>query len=281
MIAPMRMRGLLRGLAVVVGLASRAIAADHAAVTLRYEVHYGPLRLLSVHVSTAVDGTQYRSRSVMQTEGIVGAIYPWSSESEVLGVRTGGRLQPHRHRAVGRYRNQERLVEIDYAGERVRSRIEPAPEADDRTAVPEALQQATVDPLTASLHAAATGCEGTIPVFDGRRRYDLRLVALAPVELAATPARVYAGPARRCRAQVEAKAGFWQSDPRDSEVPTYLDYWLAVPRPGLPPIPVYLELRGARGTLRIDLVEVTAGATFESELRASATRSRRPTKSSS
>lgn len=244
------------------GCALPALAADDAAVTVRYEVRYGPLRLLSVQVMTTVDGARYRSRSVMQTVGLVGTIYPWTAESEVFGARDGDSLRPQRHRATGRYRNQERLVEIDYDGERVRSRILPPADADDRTAVPAALQQGTVDPLTASLHAAAADCAGTIPVFDGRRRYDLRLHALDPAELAPAAGRLYAGPTRRCRAQVQARAGFWRSDPRDSEVPTYLDYWVATPRPGLPAVPVYLELSGARGTLRIDLVAVEAGAVF-------------------
>ena len=262
-VAPRPLAVLRTAVAFAIGLATPAVASD-AAVTLRYDVRYGPLRLLSVRVATAVEGAGYRSRSVMQTEGIVATIYPWLSRAEVEGARDGTHLRPRRHRSVGRYRNEERLVEIDYdAGDRVRSRVEPAPEADGRAAVPEALQQATVDPLTASLHAAAADCQGTIPVFDGRRRYDLLLRTLAPADLPAARRRVYAGPTRRCRAQVEAHAGFWQSEPRDSEEPTYLDYWLATPRDGLPVVPVYLELSGARGTLRIDLVGIESGASFE------------------
>ena len=237
-----------------------ALAADPS-ITLRYDVRYGPLRLMSMRVTTEVDATRYRSSTFMQTEGIIGTFFPWTSESEVVGVRDGTRLKPERHRTNGRYRNEERLVEIDYGPDgRVRSRVEPPPEDDWRTVVPQSLQDDTVDPLTASLHAAGGDCAGRLAVFDGRRRYDLKLTSLAPVELPPAPPRLYTGPTRRCRAQVEALAGFWRSDPRDSEEPTYLDYWLAVAREGLPPVPVYIELAGARGTLRIDLVGIETGS---------------------
>ena len=130
----------------------------------------------------------------------------------------------------------------------MRAVVTPAPEK-ERDVVPDALQQATVDPLTASLLTVGTECRGLVPVFDGRRRYDLRLEELPPATVPWSRGALYAGSARRCRAIVEARAGFWRDDPRDSETPTTLDYWIASPGERLPPVPVYLELSGARGTL--------------------------------
>jgi hypothetical protein len=116
-----------------------------------------------------------------------------------------------------------------------------------------ALQQGTIDPLTATLAAIETGCRGTLRVFDGRRRYNLNMTDMGEAEVEAASQQLYAGPARRCRAVVEALGGFWQTDPRQSETPTTLDSWIAVPHAGMPPLPVYLELNGPRGTLRIRL----------------------------
>jgi hypothetical protein len=92
-------------------------------------------------------------------------------------------------------------------------------------------------------------------VFDGHRRYDLRLEELPPATVPRYRGAVYAGEARRCRATVEARAGYWRDDPRSSKTPTTLDYWIASPGEHVPPVPVYLELSGARGTLGIVLTK--------------------------
>ncbi len=237
-------------------LAVAPAAAEDVAVRLQYEVRYGILSLLSLQVATDLDGPRYRSRVRTETQGVVGVLYPWSAQTEAVGVREGVELHPRRHRSEGTYRSERRSVEIDYDDDgSVRSRVEPPPEEDWRHAVPAALQQATIDPITAGLRAVSSNCQGTLPVFDGRRRYDLRLESLGEADLPQSGDRVYAGPTQRCRAQVEALAGFWRVDPRDSEQPTYLDAWIASPRPGMPRVPVYLELTGARGTLKIDLTK--------------------------
>ncbi len=234
-------------------LARQATAQDFA-VALGYDVRWGPLRVLSMQLESEVGGDRYHATTTLKTEGLIGRLFPWRARSESFGRREGATLRPERHRADGTYRSERRVVEIDYQPDgTVRAVITPQPEHDWRAAVPEALQRATIDPLTASLLAVGTECRGRLPVFDGRRRYDLRLEERPPAPVPGARDALYAGPARRCRAVVEAQAGFWRSDPRDSEQPTYLDVWIAAPRADLPVVPVHLELTGARGTLDIVL----------------------------
>jgi hypothetical protein len=111
-----------------------------------------------------------------------------------------------------------------------------------------------------------TECRGVVPVFDGRRRYDLRLVEQTPAAVPREADEIYAGTARRCLATVEARAGLWRDDPRTSEKPTTLEFWIASPREGVPPIPVYLELSGPRGTLAMVLTRVRTLDAFESSV---------------
>lgn len=242
--------------ALLLAFAVRAAAAEDVAMALDYDVRFGPLRLLAMAMTTHAVGDRYDVRMVLETQGWVARLFPWRSESESRGRRDGERLVVERHRAEGTYRGTHRVVEIDYGADgAVRSRVSPPPEQDSRDAVPEALQQGTIDPITASLTAVAGGCRGRLPVFDGRRRYDLVLEALPDGDV---PSRrgVYAGPARRCRALIEPRGGFWRSEPHESETPARLEYWIAPPAPGLPPAPVYLELTGARGTLSVVLRQV-------------------------
>lgn len=237
----------------LLGIAAPAIAVDP--FTLRYDVRFGPLSILSMRTTIELGQETYRTRTLMQTEGVIGLLFPWRSDSITEGLR--GPLRPRRHTSAGRYRRQHRTVELRYRDDgSVETHIEPPPDADGRDVVPPALQRATVDPLTASLAAMEQDCRGYVPVFDGRRRYDLRLEDLGAADVPPSNAGVYAGGARRCRAVLAPLGGFWRADAPHDESPSTLDFWIAEPRPALLPLPVYLELAGTRGTLRIVLVAI-------------------------
>jgi len=254
----MRSRAPLAG-ALLLLLAGAARPSQ--AFTLHYDVRFGPLRLLSMRTTVDLAADSYRTTTVVRTEGLIGVLFPWTSESVTEGLRDP--LRPRRHASDGRFRGQRRVVEIAYGDDgAVQARIEPPSEQDWRDAVPPDAQRFTVDPLTASLATIEQGCQGRVPVFDGRRRYDLRLEDGGIAELGASPHGVYAGPTRRCRAVIEPFGGFWRSDGRESETPAALEFWIASPRPELVPMPVYLELSGARGTLRIHLsrIDMPGGA---------------------
>ena len=234
-------------------LASAPCIAEPGAV-LDYEVRYGPLQVLAMRTTARFDGDRYQATTEVRTVGVVALLFPWSAASESRGVQADGRMRPLRFHSAGEYRGTRRLAEIDYdPGGAIRTRIDPAPEADDRDPVPPTLQQATIDPLTASLAAVASGCRGTLRVFDGRRRYDLVLSDLGDAETPSSRHTLYTGRARRCRAVIEPLAGFWRSEPRQDERPTQIDFWVAPPRPDLIAVPVYLELSAPRGTLAIHL----------------------------
>jgi hypothetical protein len=237
-------------------LLCRSAGAQGYAVELTYDVRWGPLSVLSMELTSRVGDDRYEATSVLQTKGLIGKVFPWRSNAESHGRRKGGALRPDWHRSDGTYRSERRTVAIDYPEDApLRVVVTPQPEK-QRDVVPEDLQQATVDPLTASLMTVGTECRGVVPVFDGRRRYDLRLAEQAPAAVPRDADEIYAGTARRCLATVEARAGVWRDDPRKSDKPTTLEFWIASPREGVPQIPVYLELSGARGTLAMVLTRV-------------------------
>ena len=243
-------------LAAAVALTASSAGAE-SAMTTEYDVRYGPLTVLSLRATTESADSRYRTTTEAQTVGMVAMIFPWHASATTEGQLEASGFRPLTHRSSGEYRGQRRSVVIEYGvGGAVVAAVEP-PAADDyREAVPVALQQETVDPLTATLSALASQCRGTIPVFDGRRRYDMALTDLGEADVPRSRGAAYAGPARHCRSEMRPIAGFWQAEPRQDERPARLDSWVASPRPDLPPIPVYLELSNHRGTLSILLTGV-------------------------
>lgn len=248
----------MRRLAPLVLLSLLPAPALAHGVVLEYDVLYGPLRVMALETSARLDAAGYEASSRIRTVGLAAMLFPWTAGAATVGALGAAGLTPRSHRARGEYRGSERSVALDYAPDgAVRAVIAPPPEADDREPVPEAEQRATIDPLTATLAAVRSGCRGTLRVFDGRRRYDLSLADQGESDLpAATPA--YAGRARHCQARVEPHAGFWRASEQHDERPAQLDVWIAAPGAGVMPVPVYMRLSGARGTLGFRLTTATA-----------------------
>jgi hypothetical protein len=108
----------------------------------------------------------------------------------------------------------------------------------------------TVDPLTAILaigHAVAeTGsCRVKVPVYDGRRRYDLVLVddgaAPAPAAL------------RRCALDMVKIAGFTSDRDRPPRIEHGKVWIMPSPRPGVPPLPARIEFYSDWGPIIVQM----------------------------
>lgn len=247
------------GLVTLALVSSTGRAVSRSEVMAEYAVHYGPLTILSLRARTESGDGRYRTTTEARTVGLAGVVFPWHASATTEGRLEASGMQPVTHRSSGEYRGQQRSVTIDYgAAGGVVAAIQP-PAADDyRDAVPIALQQETIDPLTATLSALASNCRGSVRVFDGRRRYDMQFTDLGEADVPQSVDTIYTGRARHCRSEMQPIAGFWRTGPQHDERPSRLDSWIASPRPDLPAVPVYLELSSQRGTLSIHLTGVTA-----------------------
>jgi hypothetical protein len=243
-----------------IAVMSSASTPARGEIVAEYAVRYGPLTILSLRATTQSADGHYRTTTEARTVGLAGIAFPWHASATTEGQLLASGMQPLTHRSSGEYRGQHRSVVIDYSTVGgIVAAIQPAADDDYRDVVPVALQQETVDPLTATLSALASHCHGTVRVFDGRRRYDMQLADLGEVEVPRSLDTIYTGPARRCRSEMQPIAGFWRTGPQHDERPARLDSWVAAPRPDVPVLPVYLELSSQRGTLSIHLIGVTTG----------------------
>jgi hypothetical protein len=242
------------GLLLLTALLGPRVVSAQPDTILDYEVRYGPLQIMAMRTTTHVDDATYRTSTEVRTVGIAALLFPWQASSSTNGVRAADSMHPQHFRSTGEYRGERRVSEVDYDGSgTVSTRLDPPPEADDRDPVDPALQRETIDPLTAGVAAVMSGCRGTFPVFDGRRRYDLVLSDLGDADTPRSRHTVYTGRARHCRVSIQALGGFRRSAPYLDERPSQIDAWVASPQPGMVAVPVYLELSAPRGTLAIHL----------------------------
>lgn len=240
-------------------------AEDSGTVRLSYDAYLGPLYVASAQAELRLDGAAYRIITRAKSEGFAALFFSWQSEARSEGRRAAGRLTPMLHEVDGEWRGENRQVRLSYDGPGpIDYRVQPMPDGTERDPVPPALTVGTVDPLSGTLAvllriARGGRCEGEIPVFDGRRRYDMIVQPGAPTVLPAIHSSIFSGSAQRCEFKLRRIAGFWKKPSRIGRRVTDPVLWVASPLDGVPPVPVRFTASTGFGDLRIHLTRVERG----------------------
>ncbi|MFP5516138.1 MAG: DUF3108 domain-containing protein [Alphaproteobacteria bacterium] len=252
-------------------LAASAAMAEPLKAT--YRVFVGGVTALDVDATLETTGDRYRIAVSAVTGGTIGRLFTWKTESQSDGLRQGDDLRPTGHRQSSQFRGEPRTVTLTYGPQGdVSASVTPPPETDNREPVPPALQRGTLDPLSAVLDllfavGASERCDRSLPVFDGRRRYDMMFTEVGRRIVDPSRYSVFAGIAQQCRVSYRPVAGygksgptgrFWQrSSPADRPP---VDLWLAPVAAGYPPLPVRLETDSDFGSVVVHLTGVTPPA---------------------
>jgi hypothetical protein len=216
-------------------------------------VYFGPLPALAVTADIDDQSDSYRIEAEVAPQSWIAWALPWTAHSWSQGQRLAdGTLRPERHQGTARWGKRERSTGLVFADDRsILATNQPAQADSEREAVPPSLTIGALDPISAVLAltdaiGAGRGCPAAIPVFDGRRRFDLRTEARPP-QVMASWYSAYAGPVQVCSLRFRSLAGgrrggersrFWQGLDANGERPP-MELWLARPREGLPAIPIY------------------------------------------
>jgi hypothetical protein len=194
-------------------------------LSLSYDVHLSGIPLLSFEARAMVAPDRYTLRTYLFTYGVLDWLFRFRNESAADGTVAGGMLSPTRYTTIGQWRGSARSADLRYRDGEIEVAVEPDPASDDRDPVPDALRRNTIDPLSAivlvNLGNRPDGpCPATAPVFDGRRRYDMRLELVGAEVIEAGSAGTAAGPAIKCLLSVEQIAGYPKSRPRQTRPPS-------------------------------------------------------------
>jgi uncharacterized protein DUF3108 len=244
----------------VLPMGGQAATAPNS-LALSYQVLLGPLPVMTVTADlalpTATAEGAYRADIVGRAGGYIGEVYDWSFTARSEGVATGHRLSPKRFAGENLSALDRRPVAILYAKDGTpQPRFDP-PRPEDAQARPSPAQaKGTLDPASAMVAllrtVSATGsCAAALPVYDGRRRFDLITRETGEELIQALPRSAYGGPAQRCELQLN------QLDDSRERLPGQGTAWVAEISGAT--VPVRLELTTALGIVTVDLVEATAG----------------------
>lgn len=239
---------------------------------LGYAVYVGGLHMLDATAHLGMAPDRYRIGLQAATDGFLGRVADWRTDVLATGRLGQGALpKPDLYRSVGAWRSQPRNTTLTYDADGVPALTvaEPKPE-DDREPVPDSLRPHTLDPLSAMVAAlvsvaAGKDCGVTVPVYDGRQRYDLSFLPRGDEVLQASDLSSFAGPAKACGLDYKPLAGRWkeQDSRRDRDERQGrsgrggdVTFWLAPPRPGAPPVPVKMQADSPLGPVLVHLARV-------------------------
>jgi len=250
-------RLLISALAATVPAAAAAVAEPAVDYRFAYEAYYSGFKIGEADSRLRWADSRYAVDLHARSAGVLG----WIMEIDQRAT-SQGRLAPlpraehHRnHNADGDNRNWIELTFENGAARVVDA--DPDPAGEDRSAVPPDLLREALDPLSAALALGfqtgqAGRCEASVPVFDGRRRYDTVLDHLGE--------ETYTGPAGprqtlRCGFRFVRRAGYRPAAKRWKGISGTL--WMQQLDAGLPLLPVRVEIHTSYGTAYVHMVSAT------------------------
>jgi hypothetical protein len=215
-------------------------------------------------VRLLIDDRGYVVQAETRSSGVASLFSSFRQEVQAEGRWFGHAVQPLRFSSTGEWNGRQRRVEIGYRGAEPELRLLDPPYTEERLPVPQEQRRGAMDVIAALASmvriAGATGrCDGAVAVFDGRRRFDWSSRTEAPAGFALAGGQGH-GPQLRCAFTTRLVAGFRHGDdPAVAGRPRSGIATLAVLRPGMPPLPVRIEMgSGFFGTLRAELVRIEA-----------------------
>ena len=228
---------------------------------LSYDMWEGGLHALSLETRMKRGESTYSVKFSARTRGLAWLVHPFSLRAQTDGVADEHGLRPLHYRSTSEKRGKTRRQEITYREDgSLNVHREPKKAGKRKNRVPEDMTSGTLDPASALLSvieafARVGRCEGSMPVYDGRRRYDLLVTPAGLRDLKAKGYGMYSGPATVCRIAVEQLAGFKKKKRGKNRFPSVIDVWLAPVAGNDLAVPVRLEGKTDRGQMILHLVK--------------------------
>lgn len=244
-----RRRPFLSALTLLLCAAASPAQAASGPLTLGFEGYGSGLPLLEASLRLERQEGRYAAQVSARASRLIDLLTGWSYEAEAEGMLAENGPRPDRFRGERRLRRKHRVMTLSYGPDgSVEVTAEPEQSPEDAQAVPPEHRPGSLDPMSAILGILASGeegCAGTFPVFDGRRRYDLRAEPAERIILPPGRSDIYSGPALRCRVTMHPVAGF-ESDRDEGDFFEYgvdreVTAWIAPAGPEGEMLPVRVE----------------------------------------
>ncbi len=237
-----------------------ALAGSTDPLTLEYEAYFGGFHVASGRTSIELQGDAYTITGQARARGMLDWYSGWQGNAVSEGrIGADGSIVPMTHDNGGLWRGSKRRNSLVFKPDgSVDVNQESPPDPEKLTPIPPASIPGTVDPISAILFLAGViekggACTGSIPIYDGRRRYDLSVSEGETRTFEHNEYTIFAGEATACEVEFQKIGGFRVEQSKYSQTARDRIVWVARPFPGAPPIPVRVDVETDFGQLVVHL----------------------------
>lgn len=225
-----------------------------------YEVQFGNFVVGKSHVFIQADSSHIILNSKSKTAGFLDALYKYEGDLYASSVRGNNQWFPKIFSASGIFNNKERSSKLDFENNLVKYKNYPV--LDFKKVHP--LNQSTligvIDPITAFINIiekinAYQQCDETFKIFDGRRRYDLKIKSLGITLLENDRPKSFNGKVIVCGLKVKPLGGHRLETKWRPNEDKFTDFKIFFGETSLGrTLPVRMELERWFGTIIIRLI---------------------------
>lgn len=231
-------------------------AAANQGVTVQYAGSVMVFQVANIVVSGQFANDTYQASARFTAAGLAALFTDADIEAGVSGYRDGGALRPWHYSHLNHASSKNRVVAIDFPDGIATPDISPPFGSMGEPPATDAERAGAADPLSTllamGLGAVARGeshCAGTLPVFDGRARYNLRFEDGGSDRVRT---RAWSGNALVCHAYYEPISGYEVDEfPSEDDVSRPITFWMAPVHGGDMHVPVRIRTNAGFGGVTV------------------------------
>ena len=252
-------------------ISASAANADVNKFRAIHNLYFGGFIFLETVTDFYSNKSFYKTITKSSTKGALNLVFDWKGVVNSTGKINKTRLFPQNYQSLGRWGEEIWITELTYnqIGQITSTKVSPLPDVEEIIPLPLNPEIAAIDPLSLISQIvinATTGksCQEEATVFDGRRRYKLKIEEIGVENFSITPYNIFKGKAVACKLEYIPLGGqrrrtFEPENPRNEGV-----IYLARPSPVATVIPVSFSLDTSFWTLVGHLVKIdSSGSSFE------------------
>jgi hypothetical protein len=231
-------------------------AATMQGVTVQYAGSVMVFQVANIVVSSQFADETYQASARFTAAGLAALFTDADIEAGVSGYREGEQLQPWRYSHLNHASSKNRVVAIDFPEGVATPDIEPPFGSMGEPPATDEERAGAADPLSTLLamglgavERGTSHCDGTLPVFDGRARYNLRFEDGGTDRVRT---RAWTGDAVVCHAYYEPVSGYEADEfPTEDDISRPITFWMAPVHGGDIHVPVRIRTNAGFGGVTI------------------------------
>ena len=181
-----------------------------------YDVYVGGIHLIEAAVYFEEKGGKYHTRVNGHTYGFWHRVLPWDTVLEVRGTLKDDTFKPAEFYTRDEWDNKPKITKLHFKknGDVV-PEFEPPSHDENREIVTKEQRKGSLDPISALFQLLAhvdshKSCNVTVPVFDGKRRFDITGTDRGTEYIDEEDYGIFKGDARLCDAGFNMISGEWK-----------------------------------------------------------------------